>query len=195
VKWRSSSDAGISPGVPLKQFRAQWGPSRAVGNDYPAYHTVIETVVGIASRSGSMPPFRDRSGGVLQAPRLAGLQSVADRPLSELSYSQNRRAVRARQRRDACCRWMSVRRPRRCSADLCMVRTADPRGGDCLATHTGRNGARPHESLSGGRVVYAGRIRRCLPIQERLVNSAGAGDRRRAALRPAGAWISTVSRR
>ena len=91
--------AGISPGVPLQEFRARTAlVSPQLQADYPPYASVLETVVsGLHSSIGlneaASPAERRRARKALQQ---HGLGEIADRTLGEISYGQKRRVLFAR---------------------------------------------------------------------------------------------------
>jgi molybdate transport system ATP-binding protein len=91
--------AGVSPGVPLEDFRARTGLiAPHLQTDYPRHHTVLETVVsGLHSSIGLNFPA---TPGELRRARSSlqqfDLQSLARRTLAELSYGQMRRVLFAR---------------------------------------------------------------------------------------------------
>ena len=93
--------AGISPGVPLEEFRARTAlVSPQLQSDYPSHYSVLETVVsGLHSSIGLnyviTNPERARAKEAL---RHYDLEAVAERPLGELSYGQRRRVLFARAR-------------------------------------------------------------------------------------------------
>jgi molybdate transport system ATP-binding protein len=164
--------AGISPGVPLEQFRARTAlVSPQLQSDYPAYYSVLETVVsGLHSSIGLnyviTKPERARAHEAL---RHYDLEPVAGRPLGELSYGQRRRVLFARAR---------ILRPRltlldepfagldslqRASLLAALELQIQAGMSVVLATHYRSEwprGATHELHLSGGRVAYAGTIRR-----------------------------------
>ena len=164
--------AGIASGVPLESFRARTAlVSPQLQSDYPPHYSVLETVVsGLHSSVGLNAPIsrseRRRAGAVL---RSLDLHSAADRPVGELSYGQKRRVLFAR---------ASVSAPRLLLLDepfagldatqrglLLHALESQIRSGKTviLATHYRSEwpqGATHELQLSGGRVVYAGTIRR-----------------------------------
>jgi molybdate transport system ATP-binding protein len=91
--------AGVSPGVPLEDFRARTGlVAPHLQTCYPRHHSVIETVVsGLHSSIGlnfaATPEELRRAKASL---RQFDLLPLADRTLAELSYGQMRRVLFAR---------------------------------------------------------------------------------------------------
>jgi molybdate transport system ATP-binding protein len=164
--------AGISPGVPLQLFRARTAlVSPQLQSDYPPYCRVLETVVsGLHSSIGlNAAVSRSERRRALDALKVLGLQSVVDRPLGDLSYGQKRRVLFAR---------ASIASPRLLLLDepfagldgtqrglLLQALESQIEAGKTvmLATHYRSEwprGATHELHLSGGRVVYAGTIRR-----------------------------------
>jgi molybdate transport system ATP-binding protein len=164
--------AGIAPGVPLAQFRARTAlVSPQLQSDYPPYYRVLEAVVSglhasIGLNAGISRSERQRAGRAL---RTFGLSSFADRPLGELSYGQKRRMLFAR---------ASIANPRLLLLDepfagldtgqrelLLQALEMQVKSGKTvlLATHYRSEwprGATHEMHLSGGRIIYAGTIRR-----------------------------------
>ena len=164
--------AGIAPGVPLQEFRARTAlvsPQLQAG--YSPYYRVLETVVsGLHSSIGlneDISPAERRRAR--QALRQFGLLSLAGRTLGELSYGQKRRVLFAR---------ASIAKPRLLLLDepfagldtsqrmlLLQALEMQIRSGKTvvLATHYRSEwprGATHELHLSGGKVIYAGTIRR-----------------------------------
>jgi molybdate transport system ATP-binding protein len=163
---------GMAPGVPLQAFRARTAlVSPQLQSDYPAYHRVLETVVsGLHSSIGLNTAIsaaeRRRAR---QALRLFDLLPIADRSLGELSYGQRRRVLFAR---------ASMLNPRLLLLDepfagldtrqresLLQALEMQISSGKTvvLATHYRSEwprGATHEMHLSGGKVIYAGTIRR-----------------------------------
>jgi molybdate transport system ATP-binding protein len=164
--------AGIAPGVPMQEFRARTAlVSAQLQSEYSPYYRVLETVVsGLHSSIGlnedTSPAERRRAR---QALRQFGLLSLAGRTLGELSYGQKRRVLFAR---------ASVARPRLLLLDepyagldttqrelLLQALEMQIKSGKTvvLATHYRSEwprGATHELHLSGGKVIYAGTIRR-----------------------------------
>jgi molybdate transport system ATP-binding protein len=165
--------AGIAAGVPLQEFRARTAlVSPQLQSDYPPYYRVLDAVVsGLHSSIGLnadiSPAERQRAQTALKS---FGLLSVANRPLGELSYGQKRRVLFAR---------ASIAKPQLLLLDepfagldttqrelLLRALEMQIKSGKTvvLATHYRSEWPRgaTHEShLSGGRINYAGTIRRC----------------------------------
>lgn len=164
--------AGVAPGVALQEFRARTAlVSPQLQSDYALYYRVLETVVsGLHSSIGlndAISPSERRRAR--QALRQFGLLSLADRPLGELSYGQKRRVLFAR---------ASIANPQLLLLDepfagldatqrelLLQALEMQIRSGKTvvLATHYRSEwprGATHELHLSGGKVVYAGTIRR-----------------------------------
>ncbi len=164
--------AGIAPGVPLGEFRARTAlVSPQLQSDYPAYYRVLEAVVSglhasIGLNEQISPAQRRRAQRAL---RSLGLHSVAQRPLGELSYGQKRRVLFAR---------ATIANPRLLLLDepfagldtgqrelLLRDLELQIKAGRTvvLATHYRSEwprGATHEMHLSGGKVMYAGTIRR-----------------------------------
>jgi molybdate transport system ATP-binding protein len=164
--------AGIVPGVPLEEFRARTAlVSPQLQSDYPPYYRVLETIVsGLHSSIGLNAEVsvseRRRAQKLLQ---VSGLHSIADRTLGELSYGQKRRVLFAR---------ASIANPRLLLLDepfagldagqrelLLRALEMQVKSGKTvvLATHYRSEwprGATHEMHLSGGKVIYAGTIRR-----------------------------------
>jgi molybdate transport system ATP-binding protein len=163
---------GISPGVPLQKFRARTAlVSPQLQSDYPPYCRVLEAVVsGLHSSIGLNAAIsRPEQRRALEALRQFGLLADADRALGELSYGQKRRVLFAR---------AGIANPRLLLLDepfagldtsqrelLLRALEMQIKSGRTvvLATHYRSEwprGATHELHLSGGRVVYAGTIRR-----------------------------------
>ena len=164
--------AGISPGIPLEKFRARTAlVSPQLQSDYPAHYTVLETVVsGLHSSIGlNYILTGSERRRAREALRHYDLEAAAERPLGELSYGQRRRVLFARAR---------ILHPRLTLLDepfagLDPTQRASLLAGleqqiragmtVVLATHYRSEwprGATHELHLSGGRVAYAGTIRR-----------------------------------
>jgi molybdate transport system ATP-binding protein len=164
--------AGISPGIPLEEFRARTAlVSPQLQADYPPYASVLETVVsglhssiGLNEAASAAEQRRART-----ALRQHGLLELADRTLGEISCGQKRRVLFARASITNARLWLldepfagldsgqralllrNVEQLSRAGKTIVLAthyRTEWPRG----ATH--------ELHLSGGKVAYAGRIRR-----------------------------------
>jgi molybdate transport system ATP-binding protein len=164
--------AGMAPGVPLQSFRARTAlVSPQLQSDYPPYYRVLEAVVsGMHSSIGLNAAISEAERRrARQALRQFDLLPFADRPMGELSYGQRRRVLFAR---------ASVTRPRlwlldepfagldtRQRESLLEALDLQIESGTTvvLATHYRSEwprGATHEMHLSGGKVVYAGTIRR-----------------------------------
>jgi molybdate transport system ATP-binding protein len=164
--------AGISPGVPLEKFRARTAlVSPQLQSDYPAHYSVLEAVVsGLHSSIGlNFSVTRSERARALEALRHYDLADTAERPLGELSYGQRRRVLFARAR---------ILGPRLTLLDepfagldsaqrALLLAALEDQVSDgmtvVLATHYRSEwprGATHELHLSGGRVAYAGTIRR-----------------------------------
>ncbi|MEO8307763.1 MAG: ATP-binding cassette domain-containing protein [Pseudomonadota bacterium] len=164
--------AGIAPGVALEQFRAHTAlVSPQLQTDYPHHYSVLETIVsGLHSSIGLNACISALERRRAQkAMRHFGLGNVADRTLGELSYGQKRRVLFAR---------ASMLNPQLMLLDepfagldirqrelLLQALEMQIRSGRTvvLATHYRSEwprGATHEMHLSGGKVQYAGTIRR-----------------------------------
>jgi molybdate transport system ATP-binding protein len=165
--------AGIAPGVPLEEFRARTAlVSPQLQSDYPPYYRVLDAVVsGLHSSIGlNVAITRAERRRARLALQVHGLLAFADLPLGELSYGLKRRVLFAR---------ASVANPRLLLLDepfagldtgqrelLLQALEMQIKTGRTvvLATHYRSEwprGATHEMHLSGGRIIYAGTIRRC----------------------------------